>query len=40
MTSGVLIESTIVLHGRAGTRDEAISEAGQLLVAAGMVEPS
>lgn len=40
MTSGVLTESTIVLHGRAGTRDEAISEAGQLLVAAGMVEPS
>ena len=40
MTSGVLTESTIVLHGRAATREEAISEAGHLLVAAGMVEPS
>ena len=40
MTDGVLTETTIVLAGRAATREEAISEAGQLLVAAGMVEPS
>jgi PTS system mannitol-specific IIC component len=40
MTSDVLTESTIVLHGRAANRDEAISEAGRLLVAAGMVEPA
>jgi PTS system mannitol-specific IIC component len=40
MTREVLTESTIVLRGRAADRDEAISEAGGLLVAAGMVEPS
>jgi PTS system mannitol-specific IIC component len=40
MTTGVLTEETIVLVGRAATRDEAISEAGELLVAAGMVERS
>ncbi len=40
MSGGVLTESTIVLRGSAATRDEAIDEAGQLLVDAGMVEPS
>ena len=40
MTSDVLTENTIVLHGRAANRDQAISEAGRLLVAAGLVEPS
>lgn len=36
----VLAEESIVLEGRARTRDEAISEAGQLLVACGAVDPA
>jgi PTS system mannitol-specific IIC component len=36
----VLTASSVVLDGTATTRDEAITEAGQLLVAAGAVEPS
>jgi PTS system mannitol-specific IIC component len=36
----LLPESAIVLDGTAGTRDEAINEAGQLLVASGSVEPA
>ena len=35
----VLSEESIRLQGTASTRDDAISEAGQLLVAAGAVEP-
>jgi PTS system mannitol-specific IIC component len=38
--SGLLPESSIVLAGRARTRDEAIDEVGGLLVAAGVVDPS
>jgi PTS system mannitol-specific IIC component len=36
----VLALDAIVLDGRAATRDDAITEAGQLLVAAGAVEPA
>ncbi|WP_181310556.1 PTS mannitol transporter subunit IICBA [Nocardioides campestrisoli] len=36
----VLSEDAIVLSGRASTRDEAITEAGELLVEVGAVEPS
>jgi mannitol PTS system EIICBA or EIICB component len=36
----LLPESAIVLDGTAGTRDEAITEAGQLLVASGAVAPA
>jgi PTS system mannitol-specific IIC component len=36
----LLPESAIVLDGSAGTRDEAITEAGQLLVASGAVDPA
>ena len=36
----VLSEESIRLQGTASTRDDAISEAGQLLVAAGAVEPA
>lgn len=38
--SDVLSEDAIVLRGAAQTRDEAITEAGQLLVAVGSVDPS
>ena len=38
--SDVLAESSIVLDGTARSRDDAITEAGQLLVAAGAVDPS
>lgn len=38
--SDVLSEDAIVLRGAALTRDEAITEAGQLLVTVGAVEPS
>ena len=38
--SGVLAEESIVLSGTARSRDDAITEAGQLLVAAGAVEAS
>ena len=37
---GVLPQGAVVLDGRATTREEAITEAGQLLVAAGMVDSS
>ncbi|MGZ4449368.1 MAG: PTS mannitol transporter subunit IICBA [Nocardioides sp.] len=36
----VLAEESIVLHGTARTRDEAITEAGRLLVACGAVDES
>ena len=36
----VLGDDAIVLPGSARTRDEAITEAGRLLVASGAVEPS
>lgn len=36
----VLAEQSIVLEGTATTRDDAITEAGRLLVAAGAVDPS
>ena len=36
----VLADDSIVLSGTATTRDEAITESGQLLVAAGAVDPS
>jgi len=36
----VLATEAVVLEGRARTRDEAITEAGQLLVDAGAVEPA
>ena len=36
----VLTADRVVLSGAASTRDEAIREAGELLVAAGAVEPS
>jgi mannitol PTS system EIICBA or EIICB component len=36
----LLPESAIVLDGNAGTRDEAITEAGELLVASGSVDPA
>ena len=36
----LLPESAIVLEGTARTRDDAITEAGQLLVASGSVEPA
>lgn len=39
-SDGVLADEAIVLAGSARTRDDAISEAGALLVAAGAVEPS
>ncbi|NYI45074.1 PTS system mannitol-specific IIC component [Nocardioides aromaticivorans] len=39
-SGGVLSTSSIVLSGTARTRDEAITEAGELLVAAGVVDPS
>ncbi|WP_107774926.1 PTS mannitol transporter subunit IICBA [Nocardioides sediminis] len=38
--AGVLEDGSIVLRGSATTRDEAITEAGRLLVASGAVEPS
>lgn len=38
MTGELLDASTIVLDGRGTTRAEAITEAGRLLVAAGMVD--
>ncbi|MFC7494816.1 MULTISPECIES: PTS mannitol transporter subunit IICBA [unclassified Nocardioides] len=37
---GLLAESSIVLDGGAATRDDAIALAGELLVAAGAVQPS
>jgi PTS system mannitol-specific IIC component len=37
---GVLAEDSIVLQGQARTRDDAIDEAGRLLVAAGAVDPA
>lgn len=40
MSDQVLSEESIVLGGSATTRDEAITEAGRLLVAAGAVEDS
>ncbi len=40
MSSEVLSEESIVLNGTARTRDEAITEAGRLLVAAGAVDDS
>jgi PTS system mannitol-specific IIC component len=39
-TGGVLALSSIVLGGRASSRDDAIDEAGTLLVAAGAVDES
>ncbi len=36
----LLPESAIVLEGTARTRDDAITEAGELLVASGSVEPA
>lgn len=39
-TSDVLSRDSITLHGTARTRDDAITEAGRLLVAAGAVAPS
>ena len=38
--AGVLAEESVVLSGTATSRDEAISEAGELLVAAGAVDPT
>jgi len=38
--SELLAEESVMLNGRATTRDEAISEAGRLLVACGAVEES
>lgn len=38
--AAMLARESIVLHGHARTRDEAITEAGELLVAAGAVDPS
>ena len=40
LASDVLTKDRIVLTGRAASRDEAIREAGELLVAAGAVDPS
>jgi PTS system mannitol-specific IIA component len=40
VTDQVLSEESIVLDGSARTRDEAITEAGRLLVAAGAVDDS
>lgn len=40
MSDQVLSEESIVLDGSARTRDEAITEAGRLLVAAGAVDDS
>ncbi len=40
MSAQVLSEESIVLGGSARTRDEAITEAGRLLVAAGAVDDS
>ena len=37
---GVLAEDSVVLEGRARTRDEAITEAGRLLVECGAVTPA
>ena len=39
-SGGVLGDESIVLAGSARTRDDAITEAGRLLVASGGVEPS
>jgi PTS system mannitol-specific IIC component len=39
-TGGTLADDSIVLEGRARTRDDAITEAGRLLVEAGAVDPS
>jgi PTS system mannitol-specific IIC component len=39
-TAAVLSRDSIVLEGSARSRDDAISEAGRLLVAAGAVDPS
>ncbi len=39
-SDSVLPQSAIVLNGTARTRDEAITEAGELLVTSGAVEPS
>jgi PTS system mannitol-specific IIC component len=38
--SDLLPDESVVLSGRATTRDDAITEAGQLLVASGAVEPA
>jgi len=38
--TGVLLEESVVLEGRARTRDEAIDEAGRLLVDCGAVDPA
>ncbi len=40
VAAGVLAEESVVLDGRARTRDEAIAEAGRLLVECGAVEPA
>jgi PTS system mannitol-specific IIC component len=40
LASDVLTKDRVVLTGRAASRDEAIREAGELLVAAGAVDPS
>ncbi|WP_345517971.1 PTS mannitol transporter subunit IICBA [Nocardioides conyzicola] len=39
-TRGLLVEDAIVLDGGAATRDQAIARAGELLVAAGAVDPA
>ena len=39
-SAAVLAEESVVLEGRARTRDDAITEAGRLLVDAGAVEPA
>jgi len=39
-SGNLLADESVVLHGRATTRDDAITEAGQLLVASGAVEAS
>jgi PTS system mannitol-specific IIC component len=38
--AGVLAEQSVVLEGRARTRDDAITEAGRLLVECGAVDPA
>jgi PTS system mannitol-specific IIC component len=38
--SGLLTEASIVLDGGTASRDDAITRAGELLVAAGAVDPS
>ncbi|MFN8194883.1 MAG: PTS sugar transporter subunit IIA [Nocardioidaceae bacterium] len=40
MTDGILDLSAVVLDGSARTRDDAISEAGNLLVSVGAVDPA